>query len=79
MKQILGVLLLLGGCAAPAPVTRIVTVTPQLPAALMRCAPAPDVPEASSQAVVADYIVALWLAGQDCRAHLAAARNALGN
>jgi hypothetical protein len=26
----------------------------------------------SSQAVVARYIVALWQAGQDCRAHVAA-------
>jgi hypothetical protein len=35
------------------------------------------VPAASSQAVVAQYIVALWQAGRDCRAHVAAIRQAL--
>jgi hypothetical protein len=65
-------LLLLAGCAAPAPVTKIVTVTPTMPAGLLTCAPAPDVPTPVNQAVVANYIVALWQAGQDCRAHVAA-------
>jgi len=64
-------LLLLAGCAS-APVTKIVTVTPTVPAALLSCAPAPGVPSPVSQAVVANYIVALWQAGQDCRAHVAA-------
>jgi hypothetical protein len=35
------------------------------------------VPEATTQAQVADYIVALWLAGQDCRAHINAVRTVL--
>jgi hypothetical protein len=65
-------LLLLTGCAARAPITKIVTVTPSMPAALLSCAAAPEVPEAVNQAVVANYIVALWQAGQDCRAHVAA-------
>ncbi|MDR3520449.1 MAG: hypothetical protein P4L54_02420 [Acidocella sp.] len=65
--------LLLAGCAQAAPpVTRIVTVMPVIPASLLHCAPAPDVPVASSQSMVARYIVALWQAGQDCRAHVAA-------
>ncbi len=65
-------LLLLAGCATPAPVTKIVTVTPTMPAGLLTCAPAPEVPGAVNQAVVANYIVALWQAGQDCRAHVSA-------
>jgi hypothetical protein len=65
-------LLLLTGCTAQAPVTKIVTVTPTLPAGLLTCAPAPEVPAPVNQAVVANYIVALWRAGQDCRAHVAA-------
>ncbi len=64
--------LLLADCAAPPPVTKIVTVTPSLPNSLLQCAPAPEVPVAVSQSVVAKYIVALWQAGQDCRAHVQA-------
>jgi hypothetical protein len=64
--------LLLAGCAAPAPVTKIVTVTPSLPSSLLHCAPAPEVPAAVSQSVVAKYIVTLWQAGEDCRAHVQA-------
>ena len=71
MKRLIP-LLLLAGCAAPAPMTKIVTVTPTLPAGLLNCAPAPEVPAPVNQAVVAQYIVALWQAGQDCRAHVAA-------
>ncbi len=70
--------LLLAGCGAPPmPATRIVTVTPEVPAALLSCAASPEVPEAGSQAVVARYIVALWQAGQDCRAHVDAIRTTL--
>jgi len=64
--------LLLAGCTAPAPVTKIVTVTPTIPAGLLSCAPAPEVPAAVNQAVVANYVVTLWQAGQDCRAHVTA-------
>jgi hypothetical protein len=73
MIRLLFPLLLLAGCAGSAPpVTRIVTITPQIPAGLLTCAAAPPVPEASSQAAVAQFIVALWQAGQDCRAHVTA-------
>jgi hypothetical protein len=70
-------LLLLAGCTAPQPITRIVTLTPQISPELLTCAADPAVPEASSQAVVARYIVALWQAGQDCRAHVAAIKTAV--
>jgi hypothetical protein len=68
---------LLAGCATPPPLTRIVTITPEIPPGLLNCAAAPVVPEATTQAQVADYIVALWLAGQDCRAHVNAVRTVL--
>ncbi len=78
MRRAILLLLLLSGCAgSPAPATRIVTMTPELPPALLTCDAAPAVPEAGSQAIVATYIVALWQAGQDCRAHVAAIRTAL--
>jgi hypothetical protein len=70
-------LVVLAGCATAPPVTRIVTITPQIPPGLLRCAPAPVVPEATTQSQVADYIVSLWLAGQDCRAHVNAMRTVL--
>ncbi len=70
-------LICLAGCAAPLPVTRVVTITPQVPPELLTCAGSPDAPITSSQAVVAQYIVAVWQAGQDCRAHVAAIKAAL--
>jgi hypothetical protein len=75
----LPLLFLLTSCAASLPVTRMVTLTPQVPAPLLKCAPAPGVPVTTSQAVVAQYIVALWQAGQDCRAHVAAIQAALAH
>ncbi|MDE8348955.1 MAG: hypothetical protein POG74_05645 [Acidocella sp.] len=72
MKLLLLALLLAGCAQATPPASRIVTLTPMIPASLLHCAPAPDVPVASSQSVVARYIVALWQAGEDCRAHVAA-------
>jgi len=81
VRQLFEALLLLSfltACsAAQPPATRIITVMPHLPASLLSCEPAPDVPVASSQAVVAGYIVVLWQAGRDCRAHLAAIKSAL--
>jgi hypothetical protein len=70
--------LVLAACGAPPSVTRIVTVTPQIPQSLLHCAAAPAVPLTGSQAVVARYIVALWQAGEDCRAHVAAIDQAIG-
>jgi hypothetical protein len=77
MRRAVLLLAALSGCAQPAPVTRIVTIQPHLPATLLDCEAAPDVPDAGSQAVVAKYIVALWQAGQDCRAHVSAIKTAL--
>jgi hypothetical protein len=70
--------LLVAGCAQPQPVMRIITVSPQIPETLLHCAAAPDVPVTTSQAVVARYIVSLWEAGEDCRAHVAAIDRAIG-
>lgn len=71
------IVLLLAGCAASKPVivTKIKLVEPQIPPALLTCPNAPAVPAATSQAVVANYIVALWKAGTLCRDHLAAIRH----
>lgn len=77
MIRLLTPLLLLAACTAPRPVTRIVTLTPAVPPAMLNCAPAPAIPQADRQSVVAGYIVMLWQAGQDCRAHLNAVRSAL--
>ncbi len=77
MKPFMMVLLLAGCASAAVPTTRVVTITPTVPDSLLQCAPAPDVPTASRQSVVARYIVALWQAGEDCRAHVAAIRQAL--
>jgi hypothetical protein len=78
MSRAVWILLVLGGCAAPAvPATRIVTMTPEVPPALLGCAAAPEVPAASDQSEVAQYVVALWRAGQDCRAHVAAIKSVL--
>ncbi len=78
MKSVLWLTLLLGACAAPAPPpARIVTITPAVPDALLSCAAPPEVPVTTSQEVVARYIVSLWQAGQDCRAHVGAIRQVL--
>ncbi len=72
-------ILTVSGCAASSPqATRIVTIEPRVPVSMLRCAPSPDVPQAANQAVVAQYIVALWQAGQDCRVHVRAIAQALG-
>jgi hypothetical protein len=69
--------LLLAGCATKPVPARIVTVTPEIPPDLLTCSPAPAVPVATRQAQVADYIVNLWQAGQDCRAHVQAIKAAV--
>jgi hypothetical protein len=72
------VFLFLAGCSASAPpVTRIVTISPAVPGPLLHCMAPPEVPVKNSQAIVAKYIVALWLAGDDCRAHVAAINQVL--
>ena len=69
--------LLLAACATQPTATRFVTLQPEVPQTLLACADAPAVPQASSQSAVAAYIVALWQAGQDCRAHLKAVQTVL--
>ncbi len=70
-------LLLLAACAGQPAATRLVTLQPDVPQTLLTCDAAPAVPQAASQSAVAGYIVALWQAGQDCRAHLKAVQTAL--
>jgi len=74
----LWVAVLLAGCAAAPPVTRIVTVRQHVPPALLSCAVDPPVPAGRMQSDAANYIVELWAAGGDCRAHLGAVAKALG-
>lgn len=69
--------LALAGCAtAPKPqiITRTLYVRQTIPPSLLTCASPPLVPQPTSQAAVARYIVALWEAGQDCRVKLAGVR-----
>jgi hypothetical protein len=75
----LALVLLSAGCAAPKPITmtRIQLVSPNIPQVLLTCPASPVIPAATSQAVVAQYIVALWQAGMVCRDHLDAIRKAL--
>lgn len=73
--------LALAGCATTPPpqvVTRTVYVRQSVPPSLLVCQPAPPVPQPTSQAAVARYIVALWEAGQDCRVKLAGVRSVIG-
>lgn len=65
---------ILTGCTPdpqPQIVTRTVYVRQSIPPSLLTCQPTPPVPQPTSQAVAAWYIVALWEAGQDCRVKLA--------
>lgn len=69
--------LMLAGCAtAPKPlvITRTLYGRQTIPPSLLACMAAPPVPQPTSQAEVARYIVALWEAGQDCRVKLAGVR-----
>ena len=50
------------------------TVVAAPPDEMLTCAPSPEVPTADSQRAVAEYVVELWDAGEDCRQHLAAVR-----
>jgi hypothetical protein len=74
-------LVLLTGCATPQPVVQTVVetrvVTPQLPAELLTCMDEPPIPPMTLQSQAADLLVAIDVAGQDCRLHLAAVKQAL--
>lgn len=67
---------LLIGCAEPAPrlmlESRLERVTP--PPSLLTCQESPEPPIASSQRDVAEFVVLLWEAGEDCRGKLASLR-----
>lgn len=68
----------LTGCTH-APQHPPVTYRPVVPMALLNCQPNPLVPTGSiKQSDVAQYIVDLWGAGQDCRDKLRAVRIELG-
>jgi hypothetical protein len=76
--MLLGLVVLLGGCAAkPQVITRVQLVQPDVPVSLLDCAPPPSVPAISNQASVARYIVALWQDDLQCHAHLDAVRQVL--
>ena len=71
--------MLLSGCAVPEPrllVTRQME-RPSLPPTLLICQDSPDPPDALMQREVADFILQLWEAGEDCRTKLAAVRGLL--
>lgn len=75
---VLCAVLVLAGCATtpqPQIVTRTVYMRQTVPPSLLTCAPSPPVPQPTSQAAVARYIVALWEAGQDCRVKLTGVRS----
>jgi hypothetical protein len=45
----------------------------QIPAPLLACQPDPEIPDtAMGDRDLADYLVSLWAAGDDCRAKLSA-------
>lgn len=74
--------LALAACAAtpqPQIVTRTVFVRQSIPPSLLTCQPTPPVPQPTSQAAVARYIVALWETGQDCRVKLGGVRSLTSN
>jgi uncharacterized lipoprotein YajG len=76
-----GAFLFLTGCAAPETqiqtVVQTKVVTPQIPAALLTCMDEPPIPAMTLQSQAADLLVADDIAGEDCRLHLAAVKQAL--
>lgn len=82
MRYLYGIaVLFLSGCAAP-PVVQTVTVTkfvhPDIPPALLSCMSDPEIPVITMQSQVARLLVQEHIAGEDCRLHLAAVKQALG-
>ena len=72
--------LVLAGCAQP-PVVQTVTVTkvvtPDVPAALLACMGEPVLGPVTLQSQFDVWAVRLEVAGEDCRLHLAAVKQAL--
>lgn len=77
-------LMLLAGltaCAAPVPPPPVIQykdVQVRLPDAMLSCAPDPTVPTTQDSGAQANYVIELWQAGMDCRAHLLAVKKSLG-
>lgn len=73
--------LALTGCATRPPTIQTVVetkvVTPSLPASLLTCMDEPPIPAMTLQSQAADLLVAIDIAGEDCRLHLAAVKQAL--
>ena len=76
----------LTGCATTPPVIQTVTVTkfitPDIPPGMLACMPAPPVPiitatDAHGGSETADLLVQEYIAGNDCRLHLQAVKEAL--
>ena len=69
-------LLLSTGCAGSKPpqvITRLQVEKVEIPPALLACLPDPEIPDnVMGDAELADYLLSLWQAGDDCRAKLAA-------
>ena len=67
--------LLLSACSAPSRptvITRLQVEKVPLPPALLACLPDPEIPDtAMGDRALADYLVSLWQAGDDCRDRLA--------
>jgi hypothetical protein len=66
----LSLAVLLTACASSPPVLDIRYVKQQLPETLLECADVPAVPANPTQRAVADYIVDLWDAHEDCKSKL---------
>ena len=78
--------IMLTGCTTPPPVLQTVTVTkiikPDIPPQMLACMPAPTVPVITATdphggSKVAALLVREAIAGQDCRLHVNAIRQAL--
>lgn len=70
--------LLLSACSAPSKptlITRVQVEKLQIPPALLACLPDPEIPDSvMNDRALADYVVSLWQAGDDCRDKLARVR-----
>lgn len=82
MKRLFAIALCFGlaACATPPVIQTVVetkVVTPDIPPALLTCMDEPPIPAMTLQSQVADLLVADDIAGQDCRLHLAAVKQAL--
>jgi hypothetical protein len=74
LLSLLSCALLLMACAAPEP--RLVVQSRverlEIPPVLLTCLESPDPPAGDMQREVAEFMIRLWDAGEDCRAKLAA-------